>query len=99
MLAAVRATLLACSKEKKNWHYAHCPEGKNSWRKCNQDKANDTNTYRPGPGLPLLIVVKLRPIFDQLSDERSLIKCLHGLAKNQSESFNATTSDRIPKIR
>ena len=98
MQAEARATLLASSKE-TNWHYPHCQEGKSSWCIYNQVKANDINTNRPDPGHPLLVIVKLSPICDQLSDESILKICLHDLAQNQSESFNATIWDRIPKIR
>ena len=76
MQAAVRATLfhVASSKE-NNWHYPHCPEGKDSWCKFHQDRANGTSTCKPRPGLLLDIVMKLKPIFAELSDESLLEKC------------------------
>ena len=100
MQSAVRATLfhVASSKE-NNWHYPHCPEGSDSWCKYNQDVANKTHTYKPGPGLPLPVVMKLKPIFEELSNEKLLQKCVHGLTQNQNESFNATIWERIPKTR
>ena len=100
MQAAVRATLfrVASSKE-NNWHYPHCPEGKDSWCKFHQDRANGTSTYKPGPGLPLDVVIKLKPIFAELSDETLLEKCLHGKTQNQNESFNSMIWDHIPKTR
>ena len=60
-------------------------------------KINGTSTYKPGPGLPLDIVMKLKPIFAELSDESLLEKCLHGKTQNQNESFNSIIWDRIPK--
>ena len=100
MQAAVRATLfhVASSKE-NNWHYPHCPEGKDSGCKFHQDRANGTSAYKPGPGLPLEIVMKLKPIFAELSDESLLEKCLHGKTQNQNESFSSVIWDRIPKTR
>ena len=100
MQAAVRATLfhVASSKE-NNWHYPHCPAGTNSWRKFHQDRVNGTSTYKPGPGLPLDIVMKLKPIFAELGDESLMEKCLHGKTQNQNESFNSMIWDRIPKTR
>ena len=96
----IRATLfhVASSKE-NNWHCPHFPEGKDSWCKFHQDRANGTSTYKPGPGLPLDIVMKLKPIFAELSDETLLEKCLHGKTQNQNESFNPMIWDRIPKTR
>ena len=65
--------------------------------KHNQDKANNTNTYKPGPGLPLSVVMKVKPVFEELSTDKLLRKCLHGLTQNQNESFNATIWERLPK--
>ena len=101
--AATRATLfhVASSKE-KNLHYPHCPTGPDSWCKYNKDRADGTSTYEPGPGLPISIisvVLKLKPIFEELSHEDLLRKCLHSLTQNQNESFNAMIWDRLPKSR
>ena len=100
MQAAVRATLLhVASSKENNWHYPHCPEGKDRWCKFHQDRANGTSTYKPGPDLPLDVVMKLKPIFAELRDETLLEKCLHGKTQNQNESFNSMIWDRIPKTR
>ena len=87
---AVRATQfhVASSKE-NNWHYFHCPERKDSWCNFHQDRASGTSTYMPVPGLPLDIVMKLKPIFEEISDESVLEKCLHGETQKQNESFNS----------
>lgn len=98
MQDAVRASLFhVASSKTNNWHYPHCPTGKDSWCKYNQDKENGTNTYKPGPGLPLDIVLLLKPIYEELSADKLLIKCLHGKTQNQNESFNAMIWERIPK--
>ena len=49
--------------------------------------------------MPLDIVMKLKPIFAELSGESLLEKCLHGKTQNQNESFNSMIWDRIPKTR
>ena len=100
MQAAVRGTLfhVASSKE-NNWHYPHCPEGKDSWCKFHQDRVNFTSIYKPGPALPLDIVMKLSPIFAELSDERLLEKCLYRKTQNQNKSVNSMIWDHIPKTR
>ena len=100
MQAAVRGTLfhVASSKE-NNWHYPHCPEGKDSWYKFHQDRGNGTSIYKPGPALPLDIVMKLSPIFAELSDEHLLEKCLYRKTQNQNESVNSMIWDQIPKTR
>ena len=76
---SIRATLfhVASSSKENNWHCPHCPEGKGSCCKFHQDRANGTSTYKPGPGLPLDIVMKLKPTFAELN-ETLLEQCLHG---------------------
>lgn len=98
MKAGALSTLFhVASSKKNNFHFPHCPTGSRSWCKYNSDKANSTTFYKPGPGLPLEIVHKIRPIFDDLSKETELQKCLHGKTQNTNESFNGTIWERIPK--
>ena len=100
MQAATRVTLFhVASNAKNNWHYPHFPTGINSWCRYNRDKANNTKTYKPGPGLPLDIVAKLKIIFEELTTEENLQKCLHGETQNRNESFNGTIWERIPKSK
>ena len=70
----------------------------NSWCKFNKDKVGGTSTYKPGPGPPLAVLLKLKPIYQVLSHEDLLSKCLHGLTQNENESFNATIWVRVPKF-
>ena len=99
MKAGVLATLFhVASSKDNNWHFSHCPTGSNSWCKYNLHIANGTKIYKPGPGLPLNIVYKIRPIFEELSKDSELEKCLHGKTQNNNESFNGTIWERIPKI-
>ena len=100
MQAATRAALFhVASSKDKNYHDTYCPKGSNSWCKFQKDKADGTSTYKSGPGLPLPVIFKLKPIFQELSHEDLLKKCLHGLTQNQNESFNAMIWDRLPKSR
>lgn len=98
MKSATLASLfhVASSKE-NNFHYPHCPTGKDSWCQYNRDISNNTKTYKPGPGLPMDIVMKLRPMYEELTSDEMLQKCLHGKTQNQNESFNAMIWERIPK--
>jgi hypothetical protein len=87
------------SSKKNNWHYPHCPTGKDSWCRHNRDIANGTTEYKPGPGLPLDIVLKLKPMYQELTSDKYLNRLLHGQTQNQNESFNATIWERIPKSK
>ena len=84
------------SSAKDNWH-DHCPDGSTSWCQYKKDKAKGTQLYKPGKGLPLDIVYKLKPIFQDLSSDDLLSKCLHGKTQNANESFNGMVWERIPK--
>ena len=100
MKSSALATLFHVASSKvNNWHYPHCPTGASSWCKFNSDKVNSTNTYKPGPGLPLDIVYKIKPVFEDLTKEDELRKCLHGKTQNANESFNGKIWNRIPKTK
>ena len=98
MQSAARATLFhVASSENNNYHFPHCPTGPNSWCRFNRDKANNTKTYKPGPGLPMDIIAKIKTIFAELTTDTNLKKCLHGRTQNRNESFNAMIWERVPK--
>ena len=83
MQSAKRATLFHVASNKyNNYHDTYYPKGSNSWRKFRRDYADGTSTYKPGPGLPLQVIFKLKPIFQELSNEDLLKKWLHGLTQN-----------------
>ena len=89
MKLSVCASLFhVASSKDNNLHYPHCPTGPTN--KYNRDIATNTTTYKPGPGLPMDIVMKLRPMYIELSSDDMLSKWLHGKTQNQNESFNAT---------
>ena len=68
------STFHVASNKDHNLHYPHCPVGPDSWWKCNQDRENGTTSYKPGLGLPISIVMRLRPISEELSNEDLLKK-------------------------
>jgi len=49
------------------------------------------NTYKRGPGLPFSIIAELKPIYNDLSKDELLTKCLHGLTQNANESLKITS--------
>lgn len=84
------------SSAKEHWH-DHCEPGPGSWYKYQQDIANKTNTYKPGPGLPKDVIKHVKSILVDLTNDDLLGKCLHGTAQNQNESFNNIIWLRAPK--
>jgi len=68
MQAGTRATLFHVSSSvKNNWHNPHYPTGPESLCRYSRDKTTGMDTYKPGPGLPLEIVLLLKPIFEELT--------------------------------
>lgn len=68
-----------------------CPE--NSWCKYKIDPEN----YKHKNGLPKCVVKFIEPVFQDLSDDALLQKCLHGKTQNNNESLNKIIWDRCSK--
>ena len=49
---------------------------------------NNTNLYKPGPGIASDVIKEVKPIYLGLTKADDLAKCLHGLTQNANESFN-----------
>ena len=86
------------SSEKSNFH-VHCPVGPDSWCMFQTDIANGTSLHKHGKGLPPTVIKQVKAVFDDLSTDNLLSKCLHGKTQNQNEAFNGTIWNRIPKTR
>ena len=63
------------------------------------DEANGTSLHVPGKGLPSGAIRHVKAVFDDLSNDSLLMKCLHGKTQNQNESFNGMIWNRVPKSR
>ena len=88
MKKAIHASLMHCASSEACPLHDHCPTGSASWCKYQKDKANHTNLFKHGPGLPLPVIAKLKPEYIRLSENNLLQKCLHG---------KMLTWQRIPK--
>ena len=97
MKKAIHASLMHCASSKERNLHHHCPEGADSWCRFNKDIANKTKLFKPGAGLPLNVIVELKPIYQRLSEDTLLSRCLDGKTQNQNESLNAMIWDRVPK--
>ena len=72
---AIHASLMHCASSESRPLHDHSPTGSTSWCKYQQDRANRTNLYKHGPGLPLKVVAKVKPEYVRLSDD-SLLEVL-----------------------
>ncbi|XP_058810387.1 uncharacterized protein LOC131675426 [Phymastichus coffea] len=99
MKNAIMATLdHYCSTDELPRH-DHCPEGADSW--CEWRKAEAANKLADFQHSPRVIdeeVEKhIRPVYENLSNDDLLTRCLGGHTQNANESFNSTVWRMTPK--
>ncbi|GFO10610.1 forkhead box protein k1 [Plakobranchus ocellatus] len=90
MIKAVKAILGHLSSTDQDPNHEFCDA---SW--CGFLK--DPNTYRHKNALPKCIIKLLEPIFNDLTSESLLQKCLHGKTQNNNECLNKLIWDRCSK--
>ena len=75
----------------------YCPEGESSW--CKFQRANALGQTPPAhrTTIPKAIGKVIQPVFNRLSEESLLRRCLKGSTQNRNESLHATIWDRCPK--
>ena len=93
MKKAIHASLCHCASSESRPLHDHCPTGPEKWCGFQQDKRN----YKHVPGLPLSVIAKVNPVYQRLSEDSLLEKCLHGKTQNQNEAVNGMVWQRIPK--
>ena len=74
-----------------------CPRTKDSWCKFQSDKLTGKVTYKRKYSLPKSIEDAVLPVFQELSKDELLLKCLHGQTQNANEALNKLIWQRCPK--
>ena len=82
MKKAIHASFFHCASSERRDLHTHCPTGPSSWCGFQRDK----NSFKHGPGLPDNVIAKVKPVFQRLSEDSLLEKCLHGKTQNQNEA-------------
>ena len=91
MQKAVMASIChAASSATNKWH-DNCPTGSSSWCGYQRDIADNTVTYKPGPGLLLPVFKEVKPVSVDLCKDSWLTKCLDVETQNDNESPNHHT--------
>ena len=98
MKKAIYASWCHVSSSKENNFHIHCPEGANSWCTYQADFANGTSTHIHGKGLKPEIIKHVKAVFDDLSDETLLNRCLHGKHKMQMRRLMAQYGIEFQKL-
>ena len=65
-----------------------CPKSTHSWCKYQSDKTTGMPTYEPSTSLPVTIIRKIQKVFQDLSSDELLSRCLEGTKQNPNEAFN-----------
>ena len=93
MKKTIHASFFHCASSEQRDLHTHCPTGPSSW--CGYQR--DRNSFKHGPGLPDAVIAKVKPVYQRLSEDSLLEKCLHGKTQNQNEAANGMVWERIPK--
>lgn len=96
MKNAILATLYhKCSTDAKPQHQ-YCPAGADSW--CAYQKAVATKqNYNHPPAFDQEIQDLLQPIYEELTDDKLLERCLGANTQNNNESYNSCVWNIAPK--
>ncbi|XP_011883932.1 PREDICTED: uncharacterized protein LOC105571069, partial [Vollenhovia emeryi] len=75
-----------------------CPTGEDSW--CSYEKAKaktDVANYKHKPAMYTEVFEAIKPIYEELSSDQLLTRCVGGFTQNTNESLNATVWSMAPK--
>lgn len=98
MKKAIKATLDHLTSTDTNPKHENCPSGSESWCKwCIAEAVGKTQEYEHLPPLNPAIIQYILPIYDDLSQDNLLTRCLGGHTQNSNESFNSTIWRLAPK--
>jgi len=96
MKKAIMATYYHMCSTNENPRHEDCPPGADSWCKWQKAKAIGENYEHPAPLHPD-VQRHILPIYEDLSKEDLLQRCLGGHTQNANESFNSTVWRFAPK--
>ena len=94
---AIFKHMIRNDQESLELQHSQCPKGANTWCKFWKDKREGTTSYDDKKRLPSVFQEELKPLFQRLSSDELLQRCLKGLTQNQNESFNSTIWSICPK--
>ncbi|XP_011882790.1 PREDICTED: uncharacterized protein LOC105570297 [Vollenhovia emeryi] len=98
MKTAIWATLKHKSSTDTNPQHDSCPPGDDSW--CTWQKAKAQGKlaeYSHKPALSDYVLSAITPIYEELSSENLLQRCIGGFTQNNNESLNALIWSFAPK--
>lgn len=98
MKKAILATFHHKCSTDDNPQHDNCPPGPDSWCSWKQAEAlNELDEYTHAPALCTEVQDMLRPIYEDLSSDDLLERCLGGNTQNNNECFNSVLWRMAPK--
>ena len=89
MRKGVGAASWHCSDiQDREVRHQFCPKSTHSWCKYQSDKTTWMPTYKPSTSLPVTIIRKIQKVFQDLSSDELLSRCLEGTKQNPNKAFN-----------
>ncbi|KZC13882.1 hypothetical protein WN55_06207 [Dufourea novaeangliae] len=83
----------------ENPQHDNCPTGKDSWCSWQKAKAHETlENYKHKNPIPKDVQKAIIPIYEKLSSDDLLKRCLGGFTQNNNENVNALIWSMAPKV-
>ncbi|XP_067210342.1 uncharacterized protein [Linepithema humile] len=100
MKNAIWATFYHYSSTEAKPNHSKCPPGPESWCEYKRAEANNNlkNYVQDYEPLPADVLKAIKPIYEDLSKDELLERCLGGFTQNNNESFNQIVWKIAPKI-
>lgn len=98
MREAIWATLYHKISTDENPQHDKCPPGEDSW--CSWQKAKATGTldeHKHKPPMSEIVFSAVKPIYEELTSDDLLTRCIGGFTQNSNESFNSVVWSMAPK--
>ena len=92
-IKAIYHHLIKSEKLSSFEQHQYCPKERTSWCKFWRQEIFQDATYSDDKMLPSVFFNELRPIFEKLSKDELLSRCLKGFTQNQNESLNSQLWD------
>ena len=97
MKKAVGAVLWHCTDfDDNSYRHRFCPTGETTWCKWQREKEHGVQ-QQSKTSIPKWIHDLLKPIFEELSSDELLSRCLHGQTQNANECLNGIIWSKCPK--
>ena len=98
-IKAIECHMIKNAKVGLKEQHQYCPKSGDTWCKYWKDKNDGTELYNEDNRLPEVFMAELHPIFQRLSKDDLLNRCLNGKTQNQNEAANGILWSKCPKTK